>query len=593
MYLRRLEIENTGPISGLFYDLPFAEDGRPKPVIFVGQNGSGKSIITSHIVNAIIGAKTAAHEDGDVEKGRVFKLRTPIYITNEAAYSRFRADFDGGLFQMEMQLSKSRSQFEQEYQYTSIDRSWQEIPAEDNSIYKSNFDGAATIEKEVNSSCLLYFPPNRFEEPAWLNQDNLTNYTSYSRISSMKGYSGRRVIQQAPLRHNQEWLLDVLFDALAIERKSQNIDFGNGLVLPVLQTAEGPASTLRAEIERFMLALLQKEGTIRWVVGSRGRRNISLTLANGERLSPNLFTLSTGQTAILNMFLTIMRDYDATGQTIKSVTDIKGIVVIDEIDAHLHTELQHNILPMLLETFPFVQFIVTTHSPLFILGMERRFKREGFEMIDLPSGQGITAERFGEFATAYGHFKDTTTYEQEVKDAIRASQKPILFVEGTIDIDLIAHAAIHLGQSDLLSGYSVMDANGFGGLDKLYKHFDTNVAKLLNQRVTLLYDCDVNKQEAQKDGVRRCVLPQQARRLSKGIENLFPDELIARAKEKNPAFIDVVPSYIQTIRGQEVMSEEVWSVNPDEKRNLATWIIANAGPDDFQDFKYVFEILSP
>ena len=43
-----------------------------------------------------------------------------------------------------------------------------------------------------------------------------------------------------------------------------------------------------------------------------------------------------------------------------------GIVLIDEIETHLHLEMQRNILGLLTTLFPNIQFIVTTHSP-FIL----------------------------------------------------------------------------------------------------------------------------------------------------------------------------------------------------------------------------------
>jgi predicted ATP-binding protein involved in virulence len=41
----------------------------------------------------------------------------------------------------------------------------------------------------------------------------------------------------------------------------------------------------------------------------------------------------------------------------------EGIVLIDEIETHLHLALQKTILPLLTKVFPNVQFIVTTHSP--------------------------------------------------------------------------------------------------------------------------------------------------------------------------------------------------------------------------------------
>jgi predicted ATP-binding protein involved in virulence len=43
--------------------------------------------------------------------------------------------------------------------------------------------------------------------------------------------------------------------------------------------------------------------------------------------------------------------------------DMQGVVLIDEIETHLHVELQKKILPFLVSFFPRIQFIVTTHSP--------------------------------------------------------------------------------------------------------------------------------------------------------------------------------------------------------------------------------------
>lgn len=45
---------------------------------------------------------------------------------------------------------------------------------------------------------------------------------------------------------------------------------------------------------------------------------------------------------------------------------INGIVLIDEIDAHLHVSLQRRILSFFTHAFPSIQFIVTTHSPFVV-----------------------------------------------------------------------------------------------------------------------------------------------------------------------------------------------------------------------------------
>ncbi len=53
---------------------------------------------------------------------------------------------------------------------------------------------------------------------------------------------------------------------------------------------------------------------------------------------------------------------------IKDPLNAQGIVMIDEIDLHLHPKLQREILHRLSEIFPNVQFIVTTHSPNVVIG---------------------------------------------------------------------------------------------------------------------------------------------------------------------------------------------------------------------------------
>ncbi len=48
------------------------------------------------------------------------------------------------------------------------------------------------------------------------------------------------------------------------------------------------------------------------------------------------------------------------------LVDVPGIVLIDEIDQHLHPKWQRRILSTLSQTFPKLQFIVTTHSPILV-----------------------------------------------------------------------------------------------------------------------------------------------------------------------------------------------------------------------------------
>lgn len=81
---------------------------------------------------------------------------------------------------------------------------------------------------------------------------------------------------------------------------------------------------------------------------------------------PTLDSLSTGQSALFNMFATIVRYADTINiNNSIHLAEIKGIVVVDEIELHPHSTLQREVSPKLIALFPKVQFIITTHSPLF------------------------------------------------------------------------------------------------------------------------------------------------------------------------------------------------------------------------------------
>jgi len=75
-------------------------------------------------------------------------------------------------------------------------------------------------------------------------------------------------------------------------------------------------------------------------------------------------TLSAGYKAIFDVYADLLM---RTEYFSISPTDLEGVVFIDEIDSHLHISLQRLILPFLVESFPKVQFIVTTHSPFVLM----------------------------------------------------------------------------------------------------------------------------------------------------------------------------------------------------------------------------------
>ncbi|HIF9201564.1 TPA: AAA family ATPase [Photobacterium damselae] len=101
--------------------------------------------------------------------------------------------------------------------------------------------------------------------------------------------------------------------------------------------------------------------------------------------------LSSGFSAIMYIYSDLLMKVE-----LKDIPaeQLKGIVLIDEIDAHLHVSLQRRILSFFTHAFPNIQFIVTTHSPFVVQSVNDAViydlsKREQLEDLSVFSYQAI------------------------------------------------------------------------------------------------------------------------------------------------------------------------------------------------------------
>ena len=83
------------------------------------------------------------------------------------------------------------------------------------------------------------------------------------------------------------------------------------------------------------------------------------------RVPFGLETLSDGYSSVIQIVSDLILRMDKNWLLNDEISkyDIEGIVLIDEIETHLHIGLQKKIMPFLTDFFPRIQFIVTTHSP--------------------------------------------------------------------------------------------------------------------------------------------------------------------------------------------------------------------------------------
>lgn len=132
--------------------------------------------------------------------------------------------------------------------------------------------------------------------------------------------------------------------------------------------------------------------------------NFNYNLKTNKKESFNFNQLSDGYASVLSIIseITIRMDDRHSDYKFKfhKPYDLQGIVLIDEIETHLHIDLQKKILPFLTSFFPKIQFIVTAHSPFVLSSIDNAViydleKQQRIEDLSDYSYQELVETYFG------------------------------------------------------------------------------------------------------------------------------------------------------------------------------------------------------
>lgn len=119
------------------------------------------------------------------------------------------------------------------------------------------------------------------------------------------------------------------------------------------------------DFEKLLKAIFQKEDL---TLSFDQKNKYSFKISTGNQTF-GFNEMSDGFKAAINIVADLILKMQNDGKISDSYRK-EGIVLIDEIETHLHLELQKIIMPFLTKTFPNIQFIVTTHSPFVLSSME-------------------------------------------------------------------------------------------------------------------------------------------------------------------------------------------------------------------------------
>lgn len=347
MYIERLRVKNVRLLAEQEFSF-LRDDGTLRQwTVLVGENGLCKSTILQAIALTALGPKLATALAQDSQRFRSIETRTPASMT--ATFRPTNGQAGSGSVVSSLVIEPGRHDL----------------------VGGQDFTGASFLD-EIRA----------YRQPGWF----IAGYG----VGRFLPRPGEVALPGDPIVDRVEGLFD-------LHHKMLGMDFYSVL------REQGLATRFSRVLREVLLASGSQEALLPWLkdLELRGRGGVSripaLLQANrfeisigGRSLKLPAGWLSDGYQTMLAWIADLLGHafLDRKGEVEPS--DMQGIVLLDEIDLHLHPTWQRRIVPMLKQIFPRLQFIVTTHSPLILAGFDReeifRLKLEdGLVVLD-PAG---------------------------------------------------------------------------------------------------------------------------------------------------------------------------------------------------------------
>jgi putative AbiEii toxin of type IV toxin-antitoxin system len=380
MYLRKVRIKNIRSISDLDWSIPRTKE--PGWHVVIGDNGAGKSTFLRSIALALVGPKEA------------FALRQNWndWLSRGKPTGEIRLDIT-----YNQRLDKFSGSGKIGYKTL--------LPVQ---VNFGRQQGEVELRKSLNTNAIRHVWGNKsgwfsasygpFRRFAGGDKDVDRIFLSNPKLASHLSVFGENVA----LTESLTWLKELKFKKL--ER--------------------GPEGRLLDSLKKFV----NQDGFLPHKARLHEVSSKGVEFIDGNERELLVEDLSDGYRSILSMTFELIRQlsrayapsYLFNEDTTKIM--VPGVVLIDEVDAHLHPTWQRRIGLWLREHFPKMQFIVTTHSPLICqaadVGTVWRLPRPGTDETGRML-EGVELDRllYGNVLDAYstGAFGEDITRSEESK----------------------------------------------------------------------------------------------------------------------------------------------------------------------------------
>jgi predicted ATP-binding protein involved in virulence len=351
--------------------------------VFIGDNGSGKTTVIDAIVKTVSWispniirkggkGKPITEYDVNTNSDRVAEINSQLVVSQrsfceatlrknsknyaEHAFSKIEPleDF-GELYRV---LSSSRNERRHKsinlpvFLYYSIDRN--------NIKTNRTFDeGSTSVSTERFSSYDKKTLEGASDFSGFLEWFIVTDNLAGGNLKEDLIVADKRIasLKLAGASEIEHELNELYINELALRDKLLEVLKNKSIYLKKLELTK---NVIRTVIPGFTDIYVEKKS---------GRAEVMIEIENQKI---NITLASQGQQVLISLVTDIARRMITLNPNVANPLDSYGIVVIDEIELHLHPKWQQNVVGALLKSFKNIQFVITTHSPQVLSTVDKK-----------------------------------------------------------------------------------------------------------------------------------------------------------------------------------------------------------------------------
>ena len=358
--LKQIELKNIRRLRNFQIDL------HPELTVIIGQNAMGKTTLCESI------AKFLSHSASQIQKGRAgYRIRKEE-ITNDQSSAKISGSIalnEGQLCRYQIASAIDGDQVSDYQELTALSYLIRKLLRQDEVAVELPLFAYYGIErgKGLNRSKMIR-DDIRVEayEDALKEQTDISNLEEwFIAISNIDLSHSAVKINALKKQFNELLQAGSSIDPILLERFIDEIDR--------IEKSKDGASTINSEARAGKIkAILDRsiadfiEDFVQLFVDyPEGEPTLYLQFKGVEgeyKIQYN--QLSHGQRSIINMVFDLIRRLVILNPEMEDPRLSRGIVVIDEIELHLHPKWQQKVIAYLRNCFPNIQWIITTHSPI-------------------------------------------------------------------------------------------------------------------------------------------------------------------------------------------------------------------------------------